>query len=182
MRYKKPGSSGGLAARLCAARNARGFSQAALAGLSGAGRVTIARLEAGADQDFRLGTLTRICDALGMELTAVPRGAHGVQEKLLARERERARRFDARRRHAALAARLLAMPAPEAAVTIRRARAAVDRWERERLCSGHYITRWRAKLAGPVRRVAAALVEHDDWTDALFQSTPWSFALERPAP
>jgi hypothetical protein len=53
----------------------------------------------------------------------------------------------------------------------------VDRWGRDRLCSQHYISRWRALLAGPVERVARALIEPSDWTDALFQNTPWSFAL-----
>lgn len=180
MRYYQQ-TSGRLAAGVRSARRARGLTQAALAGLSGAGRVTIARLEAGAAQDFRLGTLQRICDALGLELAALPRGAQEAQETLLARERERARRLDARQRHAALAARLLGMPAPEAAVMVRRARAAVRRWEREQLCSEHYISRWRAMLAGPVRRVAGALLEQNDWTDALFQNSPWSVMLEPPA-
>ena len=61
---------------------------------------------------------------------------------------------------------------------LRRARACVDRWERGRLCSEHYITRWRALLAGPVRRAGLALLAHDEWTDALLQNTPWGFAME----
>jgi HTH-type transcriptional regulator/antitoxin HipB len=167
-----------LLSDLRAARRARGLTQAALAAASGAGRVTIARLEAGAVQDFRVGTLARLCEALGLELAAVPRGANAARETLLARERERARRLDLRRRHAALAARLLAMPAAEAAALLRRARGCVERWQREQLCSEHYISRWRARLAGPARRAAAALLEHDEWTDALLQNSPWSFALE----
>ncbi|MCG6927534.1 MAG: hypothetical protein LJF30_19775 [Acidobacteria bacterium] len=78
-----------------------------------------------------------------------------------------------------LAARLLAAPQSEARELIAKARAVVDRWERDRLCSRHYISRWRALLAGPVERVARALIEPSDWTDALFQNTPWSFALPR---
>jgi hypothetical protein len=65
---------------------------------------------------------------------------------------------------------------------VRRARANVDRWERERLCSDHYITRWRALLSGPVGRVGAGLLDLGDWEDALLQNTPWSFALGAPAP
>jgi len=167
-----------LHAQVRDARRAQGLSQAALAAKSGAGRVTIARLEAGAAQDFRVGTLSRLCEALGLELAAMPRGGQPAQETLLARERERARRLDARRRHAALAARLLAAPSPEAAALVRRARANVDRWERDRLCSEHYISRWRRMLSGPLRRVALGLLEYADWTDALLQNTPWSFALE----
>lgn len=170
-----------LHAQLRLQRRASGLSQAALAARSGAGRVTIARMEAGAAQDFRLGTVSRLCEALGLELAALPRGGLPAHETALARERERGRRLDARRRHAALAARLLAMRAPEAASMVRRARAAVDRWERDRLCSEHYISRWRQALAGPVRRVALALLANSDWTDALLQNTPWSFALEAPA-
>jgi transcriptional regulator with XRE-family HTH domain len=167
-----------LHAAIRSARRSRGYSQAALAAASGAGRVTIARLEAGAAQDFRLGTLSRLCDALGLELAALPPGAQATQDALLARERERSRRLDARRRHAALAARLLAAPPADAAALVRRARACVDRWERDGLCSEHYLSRWRARLAGPARRVALALLEHDAWTDALLQNTPWGFALE----
>lgn len=162
---------------LRSARHASGLSQAALAAKSGAGRVTIARLETGALQDFRVGTLERLCEALGLELAALPRGGRADGERRLARERARAHRLDLRRRHAVLAARLLALPAPQAAAWLRRARACVDRWERERLCSEHYISRWRERLRGPARRAAAALLEHDDWTDALLQNSPWSFAL-----
>lgn len=35
-----------------------------------------------------------------------------------------------------------------------------------------------ARLAGSPRRAAAALLKHDEWSDALQQSSPWSFALE----
>jgi len=162
-------------------RRSSGLTQAALAARSGAGRVTIARLETGAAQDFRIGTLSRLCDALGLELVALPRGGQSAQEALLARERERSHRLDLRRRHAALAARLLAMPATQATVLVRRARAAVDRWEQERLCSEHYISRWRAMFSGPARRVALSLLEHGEWSDALLQNSPWSFALDPPA-
>ena len=154
------------------------MSQAALAAASSTGRVTIARLETGSAQDFRLGTLSRLCEALDLELAALPRGGQNAQETLLARQHERMRRLDLRRRHCALAARLLAAPAAESAAMLRQARACVDRWERERLCSEHYILRWRAMLAGPVRRVAMALLEHNEWSDALLQNTPWRFALE----
>ena len=167
-----------LHALLREARRRKGLSQAALAEASGTGRITIARLEAGAAGDFRVGTLARLCEALGLELSAAPRELRPVQETLLARERERIRRLDMRRRHAALAARLLAAPPAESAAMLRAARANVERWEREQLCSRHYIERWRSLLAGAPRNVALRLLEHDDWTDALFQNTPWSAALE----
>jgi transcriptional regulator with XRE-family HTH domain len=164
------------------ARRGRGWTQAALAERSGASRVTIARIEAEFDQDFRLGTLARICEALQLQLNASPPGAEERMETLLARGRERSRRLDLRRRHAALAARLLLAPPVEARTWIRQARANVEYWKSRRLCSSHYISRWNARLAGSPRRVAQALLEHDDWTDALLQNSPWGFALEPPAP
>jgi transcriptional regulator with XRE-family HTH domain len=165
-------------ARVRAARREQALTQAALAARSGTGRATIARLESGSAQDIRIGTLARLCEALGLELTAVPRGGQPALETLLAREQERARRLDRRRRHAVLACRLLSARSEESAAMVRRARACVDRWERERLCSRHYIARWRAALVGPADRVARAMLENGPWTDALFQNSPWAFALE----
>jgi transcriptional regulator with XRE-family HTH domain len=163
------------------ARHQKALSQAALAARSGTSRVSVARFETGASRDLRVGTLARLCEALELELAAVPRGGLPRLETLLARERERLRRLDLRRRHAVLAVRLLQERKPRARALVRRARARVLRWERERLCSTHYISRWRAMLAGPVDRVARSLLEQHEWTDALLQNSPWSFALEPPA-
>jgi transcriptional regulator with XRE-family HTH domain len=172
MRYIQVG------AQLRAARHRGGLSQAALAARSGVSRVTIARLEASSLQDFRLGTLSRLCDALGLEITTLPRGSFPALEVRLARERERAHRLERRLRHAALAARLLDLPEGQALALVRRARERVERWEREGLCSRHYVSRWRALLAGSRRRVAAALLDPGEWGDALFENSPWTFALE----
>ncbi len=125
--------------------------------------------------------MVSLCAALGLELAAVSAGGRPGLETLLARERERAHRLDLRRRHAVLAARLLAAPR-RASGLVTRARAVVDRWEREGLCSRHYISRWREMLAGPVEGVAQALLEPGEWKDALFQNTPWAFALEPAEP
>ena len=163
------------------ARRQQSLSQAALAARSGTSRVTIARLEAGSARDVRMGTISRVCEALGFEVAAVTPDAEPVLERLLARERERGRRLERRLAHAVLAARLLA-DRPEAGALIGTARAAVDRWERDRLCSRHYVARWRAMLTGPVERVARTLLEPGEWEDALFQNSPGTFALERPAP
>jgi transcriptional regulator with XRE-family HTH domain len=158
------------------ARNGKGLSQEALARACGASRITIARLEAGTEQDFRIGTLARICAALDLELAALPRGTKSRGDAT--RERELAQRLDARRRHAALAAALLALDPAAAEATIERARGNVERWEREGSCSEHYIARWRERLKGPVRTIALRLLEQGDGSDALLQNTPWSFALE----
>jgi transcriptional regulator with XRE-family HTH domain len=167
-----------LRRQLREARRARGLSQEALAAAGRTSRVTIARLESGNTGDARLGTLERVCGVLGLDLSAAPRGAQAAAETRLAREQERVRRLERRVAHAALAARLLA-DQRAARPLIEQARAVVDRWEREHLCSRHYIERWRRRLSGSVDRVAGALVRNDDWQDALFQNTPWSFALEK---
>ena len=172
----------GLRTQLRTARLRQALTQEALAARSGTSRVTIARVEAGSAADARVGTIASLCEALGLELAAVPAGARPALETLLARERERARRLDLQRRHAVLAARLLAARRPQASALIATARGVVDRWERERLCSRHYVSRWRAMLKGPVDRVAQALLEPGEWRDALFQNTPWGFALEPSAP
>jgi len=172
MRYSR------LRDQLRRARAERGLTQAALAARSGTSRVTIARLEAGSSRDVRVGTVSRACEALGLELAAVPLGAEATSERLLARQQEATRRLERRLAHAELAARLLGADRREARALIATARAAVDRWERERLCSRHYISRWRAMLAGPVERLARSLLARGEWTDALFQTTPWAFALE----
>jgi transcriptional regulator with XRE-family HTH domain len=158
------------------ARHRKGLSQDALAQASGASRITIARLEAGTEQDFRIGTLARICAALDLELAALPRGTKSPGEAT--HGRELAQRLDARRRHAALAAGLLALPEAKAEALVRSARENVDRWEQERSCSNEHLSRWRARLDGPVRTVALRLLEHADSTDALLQNSPWSFVLE----
>jgi transcriptional regulator with XRE-family HTH domain len=153
------------------------MSQTALAARSGVSRVTIARLEAGGVQDVRAGTLGRLCEALGLQISAEPAGAAPALATLLAREQDRARRLERRLGHARLAARLLASDRLQARALVARARAVVDRWERSGLCSRHYVSRWRSLLAGPVERVAQRLLDPGEWADALFQNTPWGFAL-----
>jgi transcriptional regulator with XRE-family HTH domain len=169
-----------LAEQIRAERLRQGLTQAALAERSGVSRVTIARLEGGVHTNLRSGSVARLCEALGLEVAASPAGTLTSLERQLARERERVRRVERRLGHARLAARLLTAARPDARRLIAQARAVVDRWERDRICSPHYISRWRDLLTGPVERVAQALLEPGDWADALLQNTPWSFALQRP--
>jgi transcriptional regulator with XRE-family HTH domain len=175
MRYSR------LRDQLRQARRRESLSQAALAARSGTSRVTIARLEAGSARDVRVGTVARVAEALGLEVAAVPLGGAPVLERRLAREQERARQLDRRLVHARLAVHLLTVRRREAHALIATARAAVDRWERERLCSRHYVSRWRAMLDGTVDDVARSLLDPGEWADALFQNTPWALALERRA-
>lgn len=172
----------GLAEPLRVARRRKGLTQSDLAAQSGVSRVTIARLEGASQQELRIGTISRLCGALGLELTAVSRDESSSLEVLLVRERERGHRIDLRRRHAALAARLLQIPRREADGLVRKARGVVDHWEREQICSRHYVSRWRALLKGSRERVSRSLSDPGSWADALFQNSPWSFALVPPAP
>jgi transcriptional regulator with XRE-family HTH domain len=163
-------------------RRSRSLSQAELAARSGASRVAIARMEAASGRDVRLGTIARVCVALDLRLTVEPAPGSGpALETLVLRERERSRRLQRRVAHARVAARLLDSPR-RAERLVARARANVDRWERERLCSRHYIVRWRALLAGRPARVARGLLVPGPWEDALFENSPWAFALEAPRP
>jgi transcriptional regulator with XRE-family HTH domain len=171
-----------LAKVLREARQRASLTQAALAAKAGTSRVTLARFESGADQDIRVGSLERLAVPLALELTLLPSGAHAALETRLAREEERRRRVERRAQHAALAAHLLGAPAPKARTLIARARESVDRWERDRLCSAQYISRWRTMLTGTRERVARALLRRDAWSDALFQNSPWAFALEAAEP
>jgi HTH-type transcriptional regulator / antitoxin HipB len=57
-------------------RKRLGMTQAQLAELAGISTVTISQLEAGKG-DVRLGTLTRLCDAVGLELVVRIRGTGG---------------------------------------------------------------------------------------------------------
>jgi len=167
-----------LANALREARQRASLTQATLAEKAGTSRVTLARFESGADQDIRVGSLERLAVPLALELALLARGAQAALETRLAREQERRRRAERRAQHAALAASLLSIPAPKARTLIARATASVDRWERDRLCSAQYISRWRTMLSGPRERVARALLRRDAWADALFQNSPWAFALE----
>jgi hypothetical protein len=126
-----------------------------------------------------VGTVSRLCDTLGLELIVVPRGQIETTELQLERLREKLRRMDLRARHAALASRLLMASQGEAASLVRQARECVNRWERDKLCSKHYIARWRVMLSGRVPRIAKSLLRRNEWTDALLQNSPWMFALER---
>jgi transcriptional regulator with XRE-family HTH domain len=139
------------------------LTQSALAARSGTSRVTIARLEAGSARDVRLGTISRVGEALKLEVAAVPLGGGPVLERHFAREREKVRRLERRLVYAVLAARLLAACLAEARALIAAARAAVGRWEWEHLCSCHYISWWRVMLAGFGKRVVRSLLERGDW-------------------
>lgn len=76
-------------------------------------------------------------------------------------------------KHQKIALQLL-VDADAAAPLIRQATETVARWEREKLCSHHYIDRWRQLLAMPVRDLAQAMCGGvNGWGKALRQNSPW---------
>lgn len=77
-------------------------------------------------------------------------------------------------KHQRLAIDLILMPQPQREALIARARAEVERWRRERLCSEDYIARWDALLGLPVEALASAMAcESLEWGTALRQNSPW---------
>lgn len=80
-------------------------------------------------------------------------------------------------KHQRLAIDLVLMPASRREALIDQARAEVQRWRRERLCSEDYIARWEALLALPVEELARAMASDSlEWGTALRQNSPWLLA------
>ncbi len=77
-------------------------------------------------------------------------------------------------RHQQWAIELLLMPRAKRLALVRRARAEVARWRRERLCSPDYADRWEALLDRPVEDLARAMGSDllEEGT-ALRQNSPW---------
>ena len=81
-------------------------------------------------------------------------------------------------RHQRLAIDLLTMPRAQSAELVRLARAEVDRWRRDRLCSPDYADRWDALLAQPVAGLARGMCsDAEGWGTALRQNSPWPVVL-----
>lgn len=85
-------------------------------------------------------------------------------------ERERLRE----EKHLRLAVKLLTLPAAQRKAMIAQARAMVDRWQAEQLCSADYISRWRAWLSLPTDELAKAMTSSDDeWAAPMRQNSPF---------
>lgn len=95
-------------------------------------------------------------------------------ERKLARLQQAMVERDRLIRHQRIAMDLLTLPAPKVAAMVGRARATVERWRAEGLCSADYIERWSDLLAMPPKELAQAMVaEADEWGPALRQNSPW---------
>jgi len=80
-------------------------------------------------------------------------------------------------KHQRLAIDLILLPAKQREALIAGARAEVERWRRERLCSEDYIARWDGLLSLPVEELARAMASESlEWGTALRQNSPWLLA------
>lgn len=83
-------------------------------------------------------------------------------------------------KHQRLAIELLTMPKSQSNALIRQARAEVDRWRRDRLCSPDYGDRWDELLSLPRADMARAMCgDAQGWGTALRQNSPWHVVLAR---
>ncbi len=77
-------------------------------------------------------------------------------------------------RHHQIAFDLATMDNNKRAQMIKEARAVVDRWRAEHLCSADYIQRWEEILSMQPNQMAAAMVsDADGWGPSLRQNSPW---------
>ncbi|HZR37936.1 MAG TPA: type II toxin-antitoxin system Phd/YefM family antitoxin [Nevskia sp.] len=98
-------------------------------------------------------------------------------ERRLARMQQEKVESDRLIRHQRVAIRLLKEP-EQASKLVRDASQVVDRWERESLCSHHFIGRWRELLSLPVGSLAETMCgDLDGWGKALRQNSPWPVSL-----
>lgn len=76
-------------------------------------------------------------------------------------------------RHQRIAIKLLKDPVV-ATPLVDEAKAVVDRWEREALCSSDFVSMWRRLLALPVPVLAERICDDlNGWGAALRQNSPW---------
>lgn len=77
-------------------------------------------------------------------------------------------------RHHRIAFDLVTMPAAERDRLIKNARAMVNRWRNEHLCSADYIQKWEQILKlKPVEMANIMVSDVDGWGPSLRQNSPW---------
>lgn len=90
--------------------------------------------------------------------------------------REEQRQVEMRRllKHHRIASVLATAQPAQRRLLISTALLAVDRWERDHLCSPEYVQRWRQWLARPVGELAVLMTStHDPWAPAMRQNSPF---------
>ena len=73
----------------------------------------------------------------------------------------------------------LALSGPDAATVLANALSQISRWEAGKLCSTHYIDRWRSILAMEPLEAEKAMLQPDGDGPALRQNSPFGFLLRR---
>ena len=163
-----------LAPQIKSRRRALGLSQVMLAQTASVSRTTLSRLESGQGAPIQIDVIERILGALSLsphlEWAPVPN-----IEKRMVRLHEQARIQAVRERHWRVALDLATRPR-EMKRQVEAARLQVALWARNRTCSTHYIRHWSAILALPLPKMARAMTDLGEWTNAMYQNTPWSGA------
>lgn len=97
-----------------------------------------------------------------------------LSARQLARANQSMIEKDRLNRHHRIAFDLVTMPAAERDQLIKNARATVDRWRNERLCSADYIQKWEQILKlKPVEMAKVMVSDADGWGPSLRQNSPW---------
>ena len=92
----------------------------------------------------------------------------------LARAQQAMLEKDRLNRHHRIAFDLITLPAAKRNQLVKAARAVVERWRVERLCSADYIQQWEEILQLKPAEMASAMVSDlDGWGNALRQNSPW---------
>jgi transcriptional regulator with XRE-family HTH domain len=157
-------------------REKKGLSQEAVAKAAGIGRSTLVHLENGAD--VRLSKISAVAKALdaSIETTAEPKE---LTERRQARLHLSLRLLALQKAHLRIALDLL-LEDPATVAALHEARAMVELWAREKVCSAFYIDSWQQLLTGSAHEVGTALARIDkQWESALLQNSPFGARLSQ---
>lgn len=155
------------------ARLSKGWTQHELAIEAGVARAIVSRLEQGQPRPVQSDTLDRLFAALEVS-PQISRVDAGTPRRLARLEHE-LRLRDQREKHLRLAIEL-ASNESAAAPKVAKARQRVELWRSNRTCSPLYIERWSRLLALAPCELAQAMASLEEWEDAMFQNSPWSWA------
>jgi len=106
--------------------------------------------------------------------SADPGKADEIKERKLARLEQTLVEKNRLIRHQRIALDLATLPKVGREALIKSARAEVERWKRDQLCSADYIERWTKILAlSPAAMATTITSDADGWGSALRQNSPW---------
>ena len=163
-----------FASHIKSRRIALGLSQVMLAQRASVSRTTLSRVESGVDAPTQTDVIERILSALQLS-PQLDWAAAPDTEKRIARLNEQIRMRDLHEKHLRLALDLATRPR-EMKGQVNAAREQVALWARNHTCSPHYIRRWSEILSLPLPKMAREMADLGEWSNAMFQNTPWSGA------